>query len=194
MRRNFRSKSNRRTNIVDTQIREKHVDYIKALEAKAAKYGYIDPSLQIVVLKDEYFLSKPDKWIENVMGEWIEPVKRESFGSTAKESEDGLPINIPLHREENTIRIRAFRDHYKNSFNEILRAREKMKDLETKDVDIKNAIATLQALSQRKDGYNLMGKNEVMKCVIDFMGPNGIDYQHMIPPRNVNGIQRAKTV
>jgi len=65
-------------------------------------------SLGVLVLKEDYFLSKPDGWIESLMGEWVYPVVKEVLDEEDMYS-DKPPKNIPLHRSERNYRIEVFR-------------------------------------------------------------------------------------
>lgn len=149
----------------------KHAEYRLAIEAKAQRYGYVDAKSGVLVLDDAYFLAEPTGWVESVMGSWAHDVARVSTTSAEE-----IPDRIAFHRSEHTRRVAAFNNYYRTTFDMLIRARERMKQLESNDVDIKNAIRTIQQVSQSDRGYHQLGKSEVMKCVLDFMGPNSTNY------------------
>jgi len=192
-RRGFRRKITGRPSLVDESIKVKHAEYRKALEIKAEEYGYIDPELGVLVLEEGYFLSKPEGWVESLMGEWVYPVVKEVMDEEDMYS-DKPPKNIPLHRSERNYQIEHFKKHYEDSFKALFQAREKLKDLDTADVDIHNAVATIQSVSQAKRGYHQLGKSEVMKSVLGFMGPNSIDYKFMVPSPPKSRKTRTKSI
>lgn len=190
-RRTIMRKSYHRTNLIDEQIREKHAEYRSALEAKARKYGYVDSKRKVIVLDDDYFISKPKGWNEELMGKWIEPVTKLSSTHLSAAENEEMPEPLPLRKSENVGRQMAFRNYYKQVFDVLLNAKKKIDTLESKDVDINNTIATLQALSQTKSGYHQLGKNEVMKSVVDYMGPNSINFDTLI---SKTVVQRANSM
>ena len=186
----LRRKSDRRTELIDGKIREKFLEYQLALQNKAMRYGYFSHETNQYVLDDEYFLQEPDNWIPKSMGNWVFSVTKTSEIDNAVD-DDGPPPAIPLIRSENAQRKAIFNNHYKTAFEHLLAQREHMETLESNDVDIKNAVRTMQKLTKRK---HPLGKNEIIKSVVDFVAPNNLTYAQLInSPTRTKGRSRTRS-
>lgn len=190
----LRRKSGRRTELVDEQIRRKHAEYRLAIESKARKYGYVDAKTNTLVLDDEYFLQKPEGWDASTMGAWAHGASRASSLANSAAAAEYEPPVLMLVRSERIGHIAAFNNHYRTTFDALLRARERMDQLEVNDTDIKNAVRTLKNVSQSKGGFHQLGKSEVMKSVLDFMGPNSVDYTVLTKKLPSKRVVRANSI
>ena len=175
-RRTFRRKSDRRTRPIDEYIREKHAEYRLALEQKAEKYGYLDSKSGQLVLGDEHFFQTQG---EKHDGEWVHQKQ-------TTPAADDLP-DITLQERED-----APNRHLQRSLQKCLRSSDKgqreTEKLETRDVDINNAILTMQSVSQSKRGHPYHdlegGGNEV------HLGLHGTE-QRGLPPYCTNAIEAS---
>lgn len=187
-RQTLRRNSNESASLIEEQIRMKHAEYRLALLAKAKRYGRVDNRNNTLILEEDYFLSEPVGWDETTMGEWSHGEVRPPSNNEAAEE---IPPPPSLHRSENTGRIAIFNDHYEQSFNTLIDTRKRIRALETNDVDIHNAMLTVQKVSRAKKGHHQVGKTEVMKTILNYMGPNTTNYTVMTKPPS---LRRAKTL
>ena len=188
----LRRNSNESASLIEEQIRMKHAEYRLALLAKAKRYGNVDDANAAIILEEDYFISEPTGWDEATMGEWSHgDVRPPSNNNAAAEDDNYIPPPPSLHRSENNGRIAVFNDHYERSFNTLIDARNRMRALESNDVDIHNALVTVQKVSRAKKGHHQVGKSEVMKTILNYMGPNRTNYTVMTKPPS---LRRAQTL
>lgn len=174
-RRNLRPHVTQRFSFIDMELRSTLMEYQFALEEKAHRYGKVSGA-KMELFHDGYILPRPEGWDESTMGEWVLPVKLSS------NDDDGM-AELTLIRTENNERILGFRKYFKNKFNTLLRARKRLNQFETEDVDINNALYILHSIVEADNANHHMNHNVVMKSVLDFVTPNHVNYKRMTPPR-----------
>jgi len=151
--------------MVEVHIRATCDDYRKALEREARRYA----------LYAEYYFTHPfDGWDSSKMGELPQAPSEEAHA-------ESFPRPPPLLRHNRLDRIIAFKTHYRNSFNSLLKARAQLKAREQTDCDVHNIISVVHELC-RAFRRPQLGKSEIVSTMISFVRPTRVPFHALARP------------